>query len=101
MIVNSKSTNKETKKNYANLAPFVFKDLDNSKSDEIVCNNFIDSLESLSKELKLPYRLRDLQIPEKACQLMATEAMKQTRLLVNNPREVTEEDAFNIYNAAW
>ncbi len=27
--------------------------------------------------------------------------MKQTRLLVNNPRELTENDALNIYEAAW
>jgi len=27
--------------------------------------------------------------------------MKQTRLLVNNPREVTEVDALNIYQSAW
>jgi alcohol dehydrogenase class IV len=27
--------------------------------------------------------------------------MKQSRLLVNNPREVTENDALNIYEAAW
>ena len=100
-VMKFNSKNKETKKNYANLAPFVFKDLDNSKSDEIVCNNFIDSLESLSKELKLPYRLRDLEIPEEACQLMATEAMKQTRLLINNPRKIEESDAFNIYKSVW
>ena len=100
-VMKFNSINKETKKNYANLAPFVFKDLDHSKSDEIVCNNFIDSLESLSKELKLPYRLRDLEIPEEACQLMASEAMKQTRLLVNNPRKIEESDAFNIYKSVW
>ena len=100
-VMKFNSINKETKKNYANLAPFVFKDLDNSKSDEFVCNNFIDSLESLSKELKLPYRLRDLEIPEEACQLMASEAMKQTRLLVNNPRKIEESDAFNIYKSVW
>ena len=100
-VMKFNSINKETKKNYANLAQFVFKDLDHSKSDEIVCNNFIDSLESLSKELKLPYRLRDLEIPEEACQLMASEAMKQTRLLVNNPRKIEESDAFNIYKSVW
>ena len=55
----------------------------------------------MSKELKLPYRLRDLEIPEEACQLMATEAMKQTRLLVNNPRKIEESDAFNIYKSVW
>ena len=32
---------------------------------------------------------------------MAREAMKQTRLLVNNPREVTEADALHIYQSAW
>ena len=32
---------------------------------------------------------------------MAKDAMKQTRLLVNNPREVTEKDALNIYQTAW
>ena len=100
-VMKFNSINEETKRNYANLAPYVFKDLDNSNSDEIVCNNFIDSLESLSKELKLPYRLRDLEIPEEACQLMASEAMKQTRLLVNNPRKIEESDAFNIYKSVW
>ena len=100
-VMKFNSINEKTKKNYANLAPYVFKDLDNSKSDEIVCNNFIDSLESLSKELNLPSRLRDLEIPEQACQLMASEAMKQTRLLVNNPRKIEESDAFNIYKSVW
>jgi alcohol dehydrogenase len=32
---------------------------------------------------------------------MASDAMKQTRLLVNNPREVTQIDALNIYKSAW
>ena len=100
-VMKFNSKNEETKKNYAHLAPYVFKNLDNSKNDEFLCNNFIDSLESLSKELKLPYRLRDLEIPEEACQLMATEAMKQTRLLVNNPRKIEESDAFNIYKSVW
>jgi alcohol dehydrogenase len=32
---------------------------------------------------------------------MASDAMLQTRLLVNNPRRVTEEDALAIYSAAY
>ena len=100
-VLRFNSINKETKKNYAYLAPYVFKDLDNSKSDDEVCNNFIDCLETLTKEIKLPYRLRDLEIPEEACHLMAAEAMKQTRLLVNNPRKIEESDAFNIYKSVW
>jgi alcohol dehydrogenase class IV len=31
---------------------------------------------------------------------LAEDAMKQTRLLVNNPREVTYEDAYTIYSEA-
>jgi len=100
-VLKFNSINEEAKKNYAYLAPYVFKDLDNSKSEKDICNNFIDRLENLSKELKLPYRLRDLEIPEGACQLMAVEAMKQTRLLINNPRKIEESDAFNIYKAVW
>ena len=100
-VMKFNSINEETKKNYANLAPYVFKNLDNSKNDEFLCNNFIDGLERLCKELNLPYRLRDLEIPEEACKLMASEAMKQTRLLVNNPRKIEESDAYNIYQSVW
>jgi alcohol dehydrogenase class IV len=40
-------------------------------------------------------------IPADAVPMMAEDAMKQTRLLVNNPRPVTLEDARAIYEAAW
>ena len=60
-----------------------------------------DKLEDLSKRLGLPQKLREVDIPKEACEKMARDAMKQTRLLVNNPREVTEEDALNIYQSAW
>ena len=33
--------------------------------------------------------------------MLAAEAMKQQRLLVNNPVPVTLEDAAAIYRAAW
>ena len=100
-VLKFNSFNEDARKNYAYLAPYLFKNLENSKNDEKVCNHFIDLLENLSKKLKLPYRLRDLEIPEEACNSMAKEAMKQTRLLVNNPRKIEESDAFNIYKAAW
>ena len=100
-VLKFNSLNEEARKNYVYLAPYVFKNLENSKNDEKVCNHFIDLLKNLSRKLKLPYRLRDLGIPEEACNSMAKEAMKQTRLLVNNPRKIEESDAFNIYKAAW
>ena len=86
---------------YAFLAPFVFKDINLKTNNQIICNEFIKRLENLSSLLNIPSKLRDIDIPKEACAKMAKESMKQTRLLVNNPREVTEEDAFNIYNAAW
>jgi len=58
-------------------------------------------MEELSKSLGLPQKLREVDIPKNACEKMASDAMKQTRLLVNNPREVTEADALNIYQSAW
>ena len=58
-------------------------------------------MENLSKRLGLPQKLREVNIPKNACEKMASNAMKQTRLLVNNPREVTESDALSIYQSAW
>ena len=62
---------------------------------------FIDKMENLSKRLGLPQKLREVNIPKNACEKMARDAMKQTRLLINNPRELTENDALNIYQSAW
>lgn len=62
---------------------------------------FVNALEALSLELNVPQRLRDVGIPESAIDLLARDAMKQTRLLVNNPREMSEADARAIYRAAW
>ena len=86
---------------YAELAPFVFPEIDSNKGTQAVCAEFIDKLESLSKKLGLPQKLREVDIPKNACEKMAKDAMKQTRLLVNNPREVKEVDALNIYQSAW
>jgi len=100
-VLKFNSTNAKACDQYAFLAPFVFKDINQNTNNKIICNDFIDRLENLSSLLNIPSKLRELDIPKEACVKMAKESMKQTRLLVNNPREVTEEDAFNIYNAAW
>ena len=100
-VLKFNSTNSKACEQYAFLAPFVFKDINQNTNTKNICNDFIDRLENLSSLLNLPSKLRELDIPKDACVKMAKESMKQTRLLVNNPREVTEEDAFNIYSAAW
>lgn len=88
-------------KDYSELAQHVFPDLDTNKGTQAVCAEFIEKIENLSKRLGLPQKLREVNIPEEACVKMASDAMKQTRLLVNNPRELTEADALNIYKATW
>ena len=85
---------------YADLAPLVFPALAEFPADQR-CEAFIAELELLATRLALPTRLRDVGIPESAVSKMAADAMKQQRLLVNNPRPVTEADAHAIYTAAW
>jgi alcohol dehydrogenase class IV len=75
--------------------------MDISSDNKETSIKFIDNLASLSKELGLEQKLRGLNIPEDACAKMASDAMKQSRLLINNPREITEKDAFDIYKLAW
>lgn len=85
---------------YAVLATDVFPDLAATPSDQRV-NQFIDRLEALSAELGLEQTLREVGIGEEDLATLASDAMKQTRLLVNNPREVSETDALAIYKAAF
>ena len=46
-------------------------------------------------------RLRDHGIVADDIPILAREAMKQQRLLVNNPCPIDETDAARLYEAAW
>ena len=100
-VLRFNSVSNKATKDYSEIAPFAFPDINTNQGNQAVCSEFIDRLEQLSKKLGLPQRLREVNIPKEACKKMASDAMKQTRLLVNNPREVTEADALNIYESAW
>ncbi len=58
-------------------------------------------VERLSDDIRVPRRLRDVGIPEDAVPRLAEAAMKVTRLLANNPRKITLEDAIAIYKSAY
>jgi len=60
----------------------------------------VEMLSALPVDLGLPTRLRDVGIAEKDLGLLADDAMKQTRLLINNPREVVRDDVIAIYGAS-
>lgn len=85
---------------YADLAPDVFPDLVVTPS-ALRAKAFIERLHALAVELGLPKRLRDVPIPNEALPRLAEDAMRQTRLLVNNPRPLVLADALAIYQAAW
>ncbi|MBA2920586.1 iron-containing alcohol dehydrogenase [Sphingomonas sp. MAH-20] len=61
---------------------------------------FVEKLRTLSAEASLPQRLSALGIGSEHIDLLASGAMKQERLLVNNPRPITEADARQLYEAA-
>ncbi|MBF0199330.1 MAG: iron-containing alcohol dehydrogenase [Planctomycetes bacterium] len=61
----------------------------------------VDAINELSNELKIPKNLAEVNIPEDAIQSMAEGAIKVTRLLDNNPRPITLDDAVNLYTQAY
>ena len=61
----------------------------------------IEGLEGLCAATGLPLRLRDHGIARDQIDRLAEEAMKQGRLLVNNPCEISQDDARRLYEIAW
>lgn len=70
-------------------------------SDEETAKAGIAKVRELIEACGIPARLRDVDIPKEAIPQMAEDALKITRLLINNPREVTLPDAINLFNAAY
>lgn len=86
---------------YAEIAADAFPGLAREEGVQGRCAAFIEELAGLSKRLGMQTRLREVKIGEEHLAKMAADAMKQQRLLVNNPRPVAEADALAIYRAAW
>ncbi len=62
---------------------------------------FIEAMQTLINAVKLPTTLRQMNIPESDLPMLAKDALLQQRLLMNNPRLITEADALMIYQAAY
>ncbi|MEH6347559.1 MAG: iron-containing alcohol dehydrogenase [Bermanella sp.] len=86
---------------YAELAPIIFPKQNFMGSDLVIATKLVENIEALIKDLGLPTRLRDMDIEESFLPKLAEDAMLQTRLLVNNPRDVDYDDALFIYKAAY
>ena len=61
----------------------------------------LQRLTEMSRNCGVPQRLRDVGVPEADLPRLAQESMKVTRLLKNNPRELTAADAEQIYRNAF
>jgi len=86
---------------YAELAPLIVgPGLQPGDADHLTAQ-MVGALADLSPRCGLPSRLRDAGVPKDKLELLAKDAMLQQRLLVNNPREVSEADALAIYNLAY
>lgn len=71
------------------------------KDDEETARRGVDFIYRLAATVGIPDKLTALRIPQTAVDGMAKAAMQVQRLLKNNPREVTEQDARNIYNSLY
>ena len=98
---NASETSNGSALQYAELAPHAFPDLDTYEGTQATCSAFIERLAGLSEKLGLETKMRQLGVAKSDLEQMAEDAMKQTRLLVNNPREMSKSDALDIYRAAW
>ena len=84
---------------YAELAPILDPAAAGCPVPE-AAERFVAALESLCRDCGVPASLAAVGIGPGDLDRLAGDALKQTRLLVNNPREVTLADARAIYAAA-
>jgi alcohol dehydrogenase class IV len=80
---------------YAEIAPSLIPNVQGTESQK--ARALVERLSALPAELSLPTRLRDVGIAAGDIQALAEDAMRQTRLLINNPKEILLGDAKAIY----
>jgi len=86
-------------KRYADVA--IALGCDRKEDDLATAYAGVNKIRALIKACGIPATLREVNVPESAIPQMAADAMKIQRLLKNNPREITEPDAIDIYKAAY
>jgi alcohol dehydrogenase len=86
-------------KRYADVA--IALGCERKKDDLTTAYAGVKKIRDLINACGIPATLQEVNVPESAIPQMAVDAMKIQRLLKNNPREITEQDAINIYKAAY
>ncbi|MCA1326078.1 iron-containing alcohol dehydrogenase [Herbaspirillum sp. alder98] len=85
---------------YAELADIIVPGA-GAASEEARAERLIAWVDTVSEQTGIERSLRQVGIELDDLQRLSEGAMLQTRLLVNNPREVGFDDVMNIYSAAW
>lgn len=85
---------------YADIATDVFPDL-SDVGTQARADAFAERLHELAIACGIAMQLRAHGVTQESLPLLAQDAMKQTRLLVNNPRTLSYDDALMIYEKAW
>lgn len=66
-----------------------------------LCDLFVDHMQRHLDESGLTLKLKDLNVPKDKLETLAQDAMLQTRLLQNNPRALSFNDALTIYQEIY
>lgn len=86
---------------YAELLPCISR-CDYIENNMVVsCDIFIEEIEGIISKVGLPKTLREQNIPKADLPMLANDAILQQRLLINNPKDVSQKDALSIYKAAY
>lgn len=86
---------------FSNLADIFYPQKGNFEGLKEKSLTAINFLKDLAIDLKLPITLKELNIPFESIEKLAEGVMKVTRLLANNPRKLSYQDAVNIYKKAY
>ncbi|WP_170386309.1 iron-containing alcohol dehydrogenase [Ruegeria atlantica] len=89
----------EAQSMYAELAPIIFPELA-GKSTTARADGMVNGFLKLGPELGMQSKLAEVGVGHNHLPMLAEDAMKQERLLINNPREMTLEAARDIYERA-
>ncbi|MBA7709703.1 Long-chain-alcohol dehydrogenase 1 [subsurface metagenome] len=61
----------------------------------------VEAVKTLVADIGIPVHLRELGIPKEALEEMAVATLEVTRLLANNPKQLTRDDVKRIWENAW
>ena len=83
---------------YTQLTPIMFPRLASTRGASV--SVLADGCQQLAADLNIPTCLADINIQQSDLEQLASEAVKVTRLMQNNMREITRQDALYLYSSA-